>query len=163
MTTFLQTTPFLPRQWNFPDEDVSELANQMDIVYINLAQRVNERTIGIFPENFQAITGDIWYLNGTRYQTLRQVYQITSAAAINHGIVGIGTSQIYAFTKIYGTFTDGTNWYPLPYVDSTAANNQISLKVTPTQIVITAGAGTPPAITQGIIVLEWIAPVQIGE
>jgi len=55
--------------------------------------------------------------------------------------------------------TDGTNWYPLPYVDVIAANNQINVIVTPTDIVITAGAGAPPVITSGWVILEWLAQI----
>ena len=61
------------------------------------------------------------------------------------------------FTRIYGTFTDGTNWYPLPYVDETSATDQISLVVDATNIAITAGGGAPPSITRGYVILEWLS------
>lgn len=130
----------------------------MDKCYIDIAIKVNERTIGLFAVNFPVVTGEQWYTSGSnqKQQTLRQLYTFTSAGNIAHGI---NTSQISGFTKIYGTFTDGSVWYPLPYVDVTAANNQVSLKVTSTNIVITAGGGSPPSITNGFVILEWLSNV----
>ena len=126
--------------------------------YIDIAGAVNARTIGIFPVNAPVVTGDSWFLSGqeNRQQVLRQVYQFTAAGNIPHGII---LSQISGFTKIYGTFTDGSIWYPLPYVNVTAANNQVSVTVTGTNIVITRGGGGPPAVSSGFVVLEWLSQV----
>lgn len=148
--------PFLRTSRNFPIE-AQPLAVEVNKSYVDIANFVNARTIGIFPSNKPAMTGESWFLKNQRQQGFRQAYQFTgSSLSISHGI-NIG--NIYAFTRIYGTFTDGTNWYPLPYVDIAAANNQIKIVVTSTQIVITKGAGSPPTISSGIVVLEWIANV----
>lgn len=158
MTTNLQTGPYLQGQRNFPRNDLGELTNQIDITYIDIAQKVNDRTIGLFSLNFPSITGESWYLQGQprKQQTLRQVYAFSSAGSIP---LGINLAQIAGFTKIYGTFTDGTNWYPLPYVDVLSSTNQVNIIITPTDIVITAGAGAPPAITSGFVILEWLSSV----
>ena len=151
-----QKAPFLPQQRNFPNDNIQALTVQIDKAYIDIALRVNTRTIGIFPDNSPIVTGEQWYINGQpqKQQTLRQIYMFTSAGSIPHGI---NTTTIAGFTRIFGTFTNGTNWYPLPYVDVVAANNQVNVIVTPTNIVITSGAGTPPAITSGFVVLEWLS------
>lgn len=143
---------YLRTSREFPEE-LKNLTIELSKAYIDTANAINVRTIGIFPVNRAAITGEGWYLNTQKQQTLRQVYQFTAAGSIAHGI---NTTQIAGFTRIYGTFTDGTNWYPLPYVDSVLATNQIMLVVTPTNIVITAGAGAP-AIVSGFIVLEYLS------
>lgn len=163
MTTLSQTTtnqksPYLRVQRNFPTDKPQALAIELDRSYVDIANKVNSRTIGIFPVNFPISTGEAWYLSGPlqKQQTLRQTYQVTGAGNIAHGINFTG---IAGFTRIYGTFTDGTNWYPLPYVSATAANNQVALSVTPTNIVITAGAGSPPTISSGFVVLEWLSLV----
>jgi hypothetical protein len=83
------------------------------------------------------------------------VYIVTGSGNIAHGIT---TATIAGFTRIYGTFSDGTNFYPLPYTDSASATNQVQVVVTPTNIVITAGGGAP-AITSGFIVLEWLSQI----
>lgn len=146
--------PYLRVQRTFPS-DAQGLSVELDKSYIDIAQNVNKRTIGIFATVRAVITGESWYIaNKTSpQQTLRQVYQFTAAGNIAHGLT---LSQLAGFTKIYGTFTDGTNWYPLPYVDVVAANNQVNVIVTPTNITITAGGGAPPAITSGFVVLEWL-------
>lgn len=134
--------------------DSQALSVEIDRAYVDIANAVNNRTIGIFSNNRSNLTGENWFITSQRQQTFRRIYTFTSAGSISHGI---NISQIYGFTRIYGTFTDGTNWYPLPYVDTTAANNQISVNITSSNIVITAGGGSPPSITSGIIVLEWLA------
>jgi hypothetical protein len=42
-------------------------------------------------------------------------------------------------------------------VDVVSAPNQVNVYVTPTNIVITAGAGSPPSITNGTVILEWLS------
>jgi hypothetical protein len=149
-----QGVPFLRVQRNFP-VDPQALSVELSKSYIDIASSVNFRTMGIFSENAPSANGEFWYLTSAerRQQGIRRVYPFTAAGSIAHGIT---TSQIGGFTRIYGTFTNGTNWYPLPYVDVVAANNQVNIVVTPTNIVITAGGGAPPAITRGFVVLEWI-------
>ncbi len=145
---YLRTTREFP-------EELYQLTVEVNKAYVDIANAVNNRTISIYPTNLSAITGNNYYLAGNRrQQSLRRVYEFTSAGNIVHGI---DTVNFSGFTQIYGTFTNGTNWYPLPYVDVTATNNQVSIVVTPTQIQITAGAGTPPTITRGFCILEWLS------
>lgn len=149
--SFLRTSREFPR-------DPELLTLEIDKSYVDIANAVNSRTIGIFSVSRNVLTGESWFFNQNKKQnTLRQVYRFTtftSPLSIPHGI---NTTTIGGFTRIYGTITNGTNWYPLPYVDVVAENNQINVIVTPTDIVITAGAGAPPAITSGFVVLEWLA------
>lgn len=151
-----QQAPYLRNQRDFPSDDLQKLTVEVDRSYIDIASKVNARTIGIFSVNFPIVTGEQWYISGqpNKQQTLRQLYTFTAAGNIAHGI---NLSQISGFTKIYGTFTDGTNWYPLPYVDVANATNQINVYVSGTNIVITAGAGATPTIVSGFVVLEWLS------
>ncbi len=155
MSTNLRSqVPFLRVQRLFPQE-AQALSVEIDRAYIDIANAVNSRMLGTFSSGFSTQNGETWYLNGLKYSGFRQFYPFTAAGSIPHGIK---TDAITTFTKIYGTFTDGTNFYPLPYIDATAANNQISVSMTPTNIVITAGAGSPPTIVRGYIVLEYLTP-----
>jgi hypothetical protein len=153
----LQGSPYLRNQRDFPDDNAKLLAVQVDKAYIEIANAVNSRIIGTFAPNFSIVTGESWYLKGgsQKQQTLRQVYPFSVAGSIAHGIT---VSSISGFTAIYGTVSDTSgNWYPLPYVDSTSAANQISLQITATNIVITQGAGAPFTIASGFVVLEWLS------
>ena len=158
MTTQLQQSPYLPRQRNFPRDQVDELSQELDKTYIDISARVNERMIGMFSLNLPSITGEAWYFKGNqkKQQTLRQIYQFTSFANIAHGI---NFTNFQGFTRIYGTFTDGTLWYPLPYVDNASAASQVKISVNSTNILFSAG-GTAPTITSGTIVLEWLTVPQ---
>lgn len=151
-TNIPNQVPFLRQQRLFP-QDMQALTVEIDRAYTDIASSVNSRTLGVFTSNNSVQSGESWHLNGLSYQGFRRFYTFTAAGNIAHGL---NTDNIFAFTNIYGTFTSGTVWYPLPYVDTTAANNQVSVSVTTTNIVITAGAGTPPAITRGFVVLEWL-------
>jgi hypothetical protein len=151
----LQQAPYLREQRQFPNDDVKLLSNQMDHTYIDIAAKVNARTIGLFANNFQIISGETWYLAGSseKKQGLRQVYPFTAVGTIAHGI---NFNDVFKFTHPFGSFTDGTNWYGAIWASNVAIAGQISFYVDPTNIVILAGAGAP-AITSGIIVLEWIS------
>lgn len=150
-------TPYLRTSREFP-EDLADLTDILNKTYLETASAVNSRTIGIYPTNSPAITGDVWYIGGAKYQGLRRIYEMsTGGGSIKHGI---DFATVKGFTAIYGTFTDGTNWYSLPYVDTVLVTNQISIVVDPTNIVVTGGGGGgQPVIQSGFVVLEWISLV----
>lgn len=155
MNTQNNTTNFLRTSRQFPTE-IGQLAVELTKSYIDIANIVNARTIGLFATNKPSITGEAWFYNkNQRQQTLRQLYLVTgpSPVVIEHRI---DITDMAGFSKIYGTFTDGTNWYPIPYVDITAITDQVQIVVTPTEIQITGGA-TAPTIVSGFVVLEWIS------
>lgn len=159
MSAPTQKAPYLDQQRQFPSDDIKALATQVDLAYINIAQKVNDRTIGIYALGASTTTGNALYLQGSnqKQQTVRQIYTFTAAGNIAHGI---NTANIAGFLNIYGTFTDGSSvWYPLPFTDVAGATNQIGVSVTATNIVIVAGAGAPPTISSGFVVLEWISLV----
>lgn len=155
MTVQLQTSPYLPRQRNFPNDNVQVLCIEIDKTYIELASRINERTIGIYATGNQVVTGESWYFTGSplKQQTLRQIYNITSYAAVNHGI---NFSSVSTFTVIRGIGFDGTNYFPIPYVNAVAVNGQVGIYVTPTQIIFSSG-GASPVLISGFILLEWLS------
>lgn len=155
MTSNFQQAPYLREQRQFPNDDLRELSSQMDHAYIDIASKVNARTVGTFAVNFPIVTGESWYLAGSaqRQQTLRRLYTFTSTGSILHGIDWNSVSKI---TKPFGTFTDGTNWHGALYASSVAIAGQVTFYVTSTSIVVIAGAGAP-AITSGVIDLEWLS------
>lgn len=130
---------------------------ELDRAYVDTASKVNARTIGLFPDNAPVVTGEQWFLSGqtSKQQTLRQIYPFTATGSIPHGINFATVSQ---FTKPSGSYTDGTNWYGAIYASSVAIAGQVTFYVTPTNIVILAGAGAP-SITNGTIILEWLSQV----
>ena len=150
-------SPYLREQRQFPFTDIKDLANQSDQSYVDIASKVNARIIGTFALNAQTATGERWYLQGQPkpQQTLRQIYKFSDGnLTIAHGIK---FSSLTNFTIISGTFFDGTNWCTLPYIDVTAANNQINVKVNSSSIVITKGSGSPPSIQNGLLIIQWLS------
>lgn len=156
MNTPLLSAPYLREQRQFPNDNVDTLARQIDHAYIDIASKVNLRVIGVFANTFYVINGERWYLTGssTSQQALRQVFLFNAAGAINHNITAASLSKISP--RSYGSYTDGTNWYGVIYASTIPILGQVTFYVTPTQIVIVSAA-TAPAITSGIIVLEYIS------
>jgi hypothetical protein len=146
--------PYLRSQRKFPLDD-RELIIELDRSYVDIANAVNTRSISLFTTNRPTNTGQSWYFQGLneKKQSLRQVYEFVSAGNIAHGIPN--TEYLY-FSRCFGFFTDGTNFYAVPF----SSNNvpiagQITFYIDPTNIVVLAGAGAlVPTI--GYIVLEWL-------
>jgi hypothetical protein len=156
-SNIVNQTPYLRTSRNFPDDNPQALSVEVNRAYLDTAAKINDRTIGIFPTGNPAVTGEQWFLSGgnTKQQTLRQVYQITSTSSFNHGI---NFANVSFFTVIRGIGFDGTNYYPIPYVSSVAAADSMGIFVTPTQVNITTGGGSP-TLSSGIIILEWLSLV----
>lgn len=158
MHNVINTVPYLRTSRNFPEE-LEQLTVEINKSYIDIANAVNQRTIALFPANRPALTGESWFVNrNQRQETFRQVYPFTTntgSVTIAHGIT---FEDMAGFTRIYGTAVDATPiWYPLPYVDDASATNQISITVDSMNINVSSGAGTPPVIVSGYIVLEWLS------
>jgi hypothetical protein len=148
--------PFLRTSREFP-EDMHMLTVQMNKSWIDLATAVNDRIIGIFPSNAPAITGETWYPTSRAQQTFRKIFPITSTTTIPHELDHFYGSISY-FTRSWGQFTDGTNWYGIIGGTNVAIAGQVSIYVDPLNINILVGAGAP-ALTKGIIILEYMSQV----
>lgn len=151
------TVPYLRTTRDFP-EDPQVLRIELNKMYIDIANVVNARTIGLFTNNKPVVNGEQWFTEGLprRQQALRQIYPFVAADLPNipHQII---IPQISGFVRIWGTYVDaGGIWYPLPYVDATASTNQVALLVNATNIVVTVGAGAPVPV-RGTIILEWLS------
>lgn len=147
-------SPFLRTSRNFPEE-AQPLSVENNKSYVDIANAVNSRVIGTFATGNSTVTGESWFVtNNQKQQSLRQVYDITSTSAINHNITNF--TQISPNSR--GSYTDGTNWYGLPFATSVAVAGLITFYVTTTQIMFVSGAGAP-SLTSGTIVLEWLSQV----
>jgi hypothetical protein len=152
-TNFVNQTPFLRTTRKFPEE-IQALQVEIDKSYLDIANVVNDRTIGIFPTNRPAITGESWFLKGNqKQQTIRQTYTFTTTASFAHNIKLITFPNI---VRAFGSYTDGTNVYGLVYGTSVAVAGQIGFYITSSQVVFTTGAGAP-GLTSGMITLEWLS------
>lgn len=151
-------SPYLRVTRNIPTE-LQPLVIELNRIYPDIANAVNQRTIGIFPNASPIATGEQWYLNANAHsvnsekqQTLRKVFILPPLSG-NHNITNFTS---VAFTRIYGTAYDGNIWYPLPYVDVTNITNQIQVVLNSTTYDVIRGT-TSPAINKGFLILEWLA------
>jgi hypothetical protein len=150
----INQSSFLQKSRRFPSNDVSELAFQVNITYVEIANAVNSRVISLFPTSRPSLTGEKWFIVSNRdQQSFRQVYIFTNTTSIDHDI---DINNIDRFTCTYGNYTDGTNWYGLVASTPVPIAGTISFYITPTQIVFVVGAGAP-ALSRGNIVLQWLS------
>ncbi len=156
MNNIINQVAYIKSSREFP-ADLDQIANILTRSYVEIANAINDRTIGLFPSNKAAITGNAYYVfQNKKQQSLRQVYTFTTTANIPHSINFIEVAYIGA---MYGQYTDGTNWYGIIPGTNAAAGipGQLVFYLTPTNIVFVTGGVTMPALTKGIIVIEWIS------
>lgn len=147
---------FLREQRKFPEE-AQPLSVEIDRAYTDIANKMNSRTIGSYGLNERTSNGETWFIGGKKHNGLRKLFAVpglipAGSVTIAHGL---SLTEIFSFTRIQGTFTNGTNWYPLPFEGAGAAGN-IGAYLDPTNIVITAAASAP-TISSGYIVLEYLS------
>lgn len=156
------TAPYLLTSRNFPN-DIDKLSDQLGKAYIDTANAVNARTIGIFPTRKPIVTGESWFIdNNNRQQTLRQVYSFGAIAAgasisIPTGITNITSINIP--TRLYGmVLTDFPDYRPIPFVAVNLVTSQIAIRlnINTNSIVIAVGA-TSANVVRGFVVLEWLS------
>lgn len=152
MTSTIQNqVSYLRVQRQFPEE-ISALRVELDKAYLDIANAVNSRVIGLFSVTQSTVTGESWFLTSKRRQTLRKVFTFTSTASIAHGI---SFTTNFTISKMWGQYTDGTNWFGIIPGTSVAVAGLLQFYLTPTQIVFAAGAGIP-ALQRGIIIVEYL-------
>jgi hypothetical protein len=154
-TNPINQTPYLRTSRNFPS-DPQPLSVEINRSYLDIAEKINVRTIGIFPTLKPAITGESWFLtNNVKQQTLRQVFKFTGSSSFNHNL---NFANISFFTVIRGIGFDGSNYFPIPYVAATITNGNVGVFVSPTGIIFSTDVASP-TIVSGFILLEWLSKV----
>ena len=150
--------PYLISTRDFSRDPV-ELSKGLNRIYVDIANAVNARTIGIFPQNVSAITGETWFLGpNVKYQTIRQVYPFGAIVAGATLTIPHGINNINQFTRIYGTvITTNPDYRPLPYSAVTTTEN-MELYVDATNINIILGAAASD-VASGLVVLEYLTAV----
>lgn len=153
-TNTINTAPYLRTYRKFP-EDATLLAKELTRGWIETANCVNQRVIGLLSSSSPTVTGTTYYLSGPsdKQQSLQRIFTFSETnLTIDHGIAP-NTYVLPIFISKSG-YTDGTNSFGLAQTYPPLAG-QISAEVTPTQILITQGPATP-ATFNGLIVLEWL-------
>lgn len=150
-------TPYIRSSREFPEEEVDQLSFQLNLAYVDIANAVNVRTIGLFPTTRPAITGNSYYPTTQKQQSLRKIYTFTSSANIPHNI---DFRDVDYFVAMYGQYTNSLdplvqNWFGIIPATSNPITNQTTFYLTPTDIVLTFD-GTAPTPAKGIIILEWM-------
>jgi hypothetical protein len=158
MTNPTQGSPYLRQQWQFPFENLRDLSRQVDQAYIDIALKVNARTIGVFALNTQTVTGERWNISGSakEQQSLRKVFMFSDTTSIPHGI---NFSTVSTFSSNYGAFLDtGGNWNGLIFGSSSATSipGQISFYLDSVNINFVVDAAAP-TLDEGTVVLTWLS------
>jgi len=143
----------LPISIEIPKENSEKFYEIIELLFKRIANSVNTKEGSLY--DLQEVANFQQFFTDSDTQNFRPGYRRTfrfndASLTFAHNITGI-----VECTRIYGTaVTAAGNFIPIPYVSTTLVN-QIQIDVSPTQVIITKGAGAP-AITQGIIVLEYL-------
>ncbi len=135
-TNIINQMPYLRTSRQFL-EDPKQLSIELNKAYLDTANTVNARTIGLFATNQASINGEAWFIETSqKRQGFRQAYVFRDPGPIPHGL---DFRDISMFTRCYGEFTDGANWYGIISAGNTPIPNQISFYIDPTNIIILDG------------------------
>lgn len=149
--------PFLQTSTYFP-EDFEKFRIKFLEIYRDISNTVNTKGSGIFDLQ-EFLTAEQWFtVNNPQVtrQTFRKTFNLGAIAAGATSTTAHQISGAVAYTHIYGTcVTDVPDFRPLPYVSTVALNQQVSLTVTGTNIVIVNGAAAAN-ITSAIVILEYL-------
>jgi hypothetical protein len=160
MSTINQVA-YLKSSREFPPE-INQIAKILTRSYVEIANAINTRTIGLFPSNRPAITGNAYFFtdpvtptsySNQKQQSLRQVYVFSATTPIPHGI---DFNQVSYIGAMYGQFLSVNRWCGLIPGTTVAIPGQISFNIGSSNINFVVDAGAP-AFTKGIIVIEWIS------
>jgi hypothetical protein len=150
---------FLSNYEVFPTDNDNHLQIKLSSLHSDIANCINIREIGLYQDDQELLTGQQFSIPGNNQKknfAFRKIFYfgaIASGATLstNHNITGFTQ-----FTNIYGTIiTDAVDYRPIPYVSVAVITDQVAVRITATQYVIANGA-TAPAITSGILVLEYL-------
>lgn len=147
----------LPISIDFPPPSEEAFRHTLSLIYKRIANAVNTKEGSLYQlqeiANFQQFftSGDPLTLR-PGYRRVFELSAIAPGGTLNfaHGIVGI--TQLTNYWAIGNTAAD---FRKIPFSSTVAVNQQISMVVTTTNVIITNGAAAT-AITGGIIVLEYL-------
>jgi hypothetical protein len=151
----------LPTSEIFP-KDNTQFLTKLHQVYSDISKNVNSREIARYQLK-EIITGQKFFdttgsqADRASYRTCYQFGAVPSGGSLT---IAHGLTKVTIFTRIYGACSDTTIYYkPIPYVSYFSINYNIDIKLDATNIYIvngTNGAPAAPALTGGIIVLEYL-------
>lgn len=157
MNNIINQIAFIRTSREFPT-DLHQLAQEVNKCYVDIAQALNTRTVGFYPINTPALTGNNYFLNNNQsYLSFRQLFQFGAIAAGATLNIDYGNISFTQFVAIYGTcITDQPDMRPIPYASVVAnANIDIRIDTAAGNIVIAVGAASPNIIS-GLVIIEWI-------
>lgn len=158
-TNFANQVAYLKTSREFPEE-LHQLTVEINKTYIDIANAVNARTIGLFPLNKPAQTGEAWYFTTSRQSSLRQVYSFGAIAAGATLNIPYSISGFNRMVRLFGAVkTALPDERPIPYSSVAAnANIDVRLDTANNRIVIAVGVASPNVLS-GQIVFEWLSQV----
>lgn len=162
MNNVINQVPYLRTSREY-SKDIDLLVSELSKSYIDIANTVNARTIGIFTTNVPSITGESWFIDkNLKQQSIRKVYLFTTTSDIP---LGFKVSSISEFSRFEGQYLSLTSWYGLNAGTNVSIAGQITFYIevdagsTTTDLIKFAIGVGSPALTKGKVILEWLSYV----
>ncbi len=154
--SYINQSAYLRTSREYPEE-IHQLSVEVNRTYVDVANAVNLRTIGLFAVNRPAITGEGWYFTSSKQQSLRQLYSFGAIAAGGTLNIPYNITNFDRLVRLFGSVNTANDERPIPYPSVTAnANIETKLDTVNKNIVISVGAASP-AVVSGLIVFEWLS------
>lgn len=146
----------LPISIDLP-EDEKQLRETLTSTYKRTVDAMNYKIGGLF--SLQEVADfERWFSVGKPGNTrngYRKTFELeTGNLTFSHGIQQLKVVTDYRAV----VFTADGDWRKVPYTDVNNVTNQISMRITETEVIIENGA-TAPEITDGIVVIEYLKQV----
>jgi len=155
-----QNYNLLPISVDFP-EDQQVFLNELSLLYKRIANSVNSKEAALY--SLQEVATGQRIFKAADPLSYRNVYRMT----INFGSLpnsatktaahGITFTDQFMITRLYGAASNptGNNYLSLPFATPTALNQNISLSLDITNVIITTGIDYS-AYTKTIVVVEYV-------
>lgn len=158
MTAPVDSGPFLPPVWQYP-EQAETIKAKVEAREAKTAYYLNQREVANYPLNSSIATGQQWAptsVSSAPRNGLRRVVQVGPLViGVNNFAHNIALADLAFVTRLYGTLVDrAANLYlPLPYVSS-PPGSEIQLRINGVNVELT----TPIAYAgySGYVVIEYL-------
>lgn len=156
---------FIPETYIFPEDNFEEYDVKLREYLNSIASAVNTKDSGIYTDQ-EVLTGKQFIRTSSTSADSNLNYQNVYRKVVDFGVLpnastknvphGINFTSDFSLITTYGGSTfPGTLVIPIPYIDVSASANNVSLRVSPTDIIIQTGINRSN-YTRTFIVVEYI-------
>lgn len=158
MGSYVEPIPNIPTlaPTNIYQEDTQPIRDQLDKIYTDVSNVVNDKARAYKYLTTEDITNDLWVdtdPEGTPNPVFTKTVALSAPLAAGANVTAHGIVDFDKLVNVRAMVTDGSNNRLIPYANPVAANSA-AIDVDATNITITVGAGFG-ANYDGYVILQY--------